>query len=93
MGWVSPVDQLMQQHTDWTIWWGHATSGFWAMAPRGHPLQDRLIRASDAAELADLLARADTGAGIAGRDRNAQRVVQPPVGRHVASGPHNPRIF
>ena len=55
----------------------------------GQPLQERLIRASYAAELADLLAQAGAGAWALGRDGSGNRVFAvPAAGRHVGRVGH-----
>ena len=53
------LDRLRRQYPRWRIWRGSATGDYWAMPPRDHPTARELIGASDIAELARRLARAE----------------------------------
>jgi hypothetical protein len=53
------LERLRRQYPGWRIWRGRATGDCWAMPPRDHPTQRRLVDASDADELARLLAEAE----------------------------------
>ena len=55
----SGLDRLQRQYPRWRIWRGHATGGYWALPPRGHPTVRRLLSASDLDELARRLAQAE----------------------------------
>ena len=53
------LDRLRRQYPRWRIWRGRVTGDYWAMPPRDHPTARELIGASDIAELARRLARAE----------------------------------
>ena len=53
------LDRLRRRYPRWRIWRGHATGGYWALPPRGHPAQRSLIGASDLDQLARRIAEAE----------------------------------
>ncbi|HEV2377864.1 MAG TPA: hypothetical protein VGS19_37585 [Streptosporangiaceae bacterium] len=53
------LDRLRRQYPRWRIWRGHATGGYWALPPRDHPAQYRLIGADDLDELAQRITQAE----------------------------------
>jgi len=53
------LDRLRRQYAQWRIWRGRATGHYWAMPPRGHPVERELIGAREISELAELIARAE----------------------------------
>jgi hypothetical protein len=57
------LEQLRRQYPRWRIWRGSVTGDYWALPPRGHPVQRGLIGASDADGLARRLAETERQRG------------------------------
>ena len=53
------LDRLRRRYPQWRIWRGRATGNYWAMPPRGHPLERELIGARRISELAERIAQAE----------------------------------